>query len=908
MASNDLAAARSQLSQASSSLRLLRSTSQFNSRAVSPETQPLVSARQPVLFETVTRPESVKSKGQVVSDFLWLNRARSMGVRPFSRDVSYRRDLPSRQSLNDGQQLLAETLGIVPPKTEAFPLPTDLAKLEELFLQRDAANMKRVSAFDPTPNQAQQSEVPLSDFRMQKFLDEVESVKKQASEYHISKDKVATKEGGLLFKTKSGLLKEPYRAKERRSMPLPDWERPVHMGQGKPSGKQEIDLLGSWLDYMTYFYVDKGAYESAYQKTRAAQLIYTMCFRELIRQVSVHCAARGLLMDRIWNSSVEIFTKSEFAFVKELEELKHKFREVVAKAEKHYDDRLAVVTRKYAQLNADLRREAKRAEDKEHECDELKTSLTRERKRLKDMNDAIETLANASVAARVEEERKRLQEEYVKLRNKPQIHRRTVQTSTTEDEYLLQESLEVSSVPELRLKKAAPKRVVLQGFYDLRNRFHKTHELRSNAKGDFEVAEFADALVTEFPGLHKETNTEEDLGWQFFDKVAMDKLRRRLLDISEEEIGKGLWVSDYAELLRERKHRDASLVFAMQSLWAVKTPMLTGVRHRGTQLFGHEVKEELEGGSDTPSSSVSSVDFKPLGPRRDSIDVQNHVRSLEELLGKAGRRTSLVGTVGRLGMELIKTAEVAEETVTVPTAVIDAMGKMMVSTVFAKPESIEVKSPSPVPEDSSKDDLSDISEEPSSPIEPATPEPKPLLEDACIQTDSLPVADSTVQTETPEPPSPVVVVDEPEPAVAPKRAVQAPSLTLKVALRRTHPSTKLLLELAQTDTSELRASMHIKTLMKTINSFYADRIAAVRESASLKRVPLVESLYELLLARHGLKSVAEKKLREVLSTAVVFAEKLQRVSLFVSFSGLRDRYSTEDWNCYLSLSDALSRW
>jgi len=117
-----------------------------------------------------------------------------------------------------------------------------------------------------------------------------------------------------------------------------------------------------------------------------------------------------------------------------------------------------------------------------------------------------------------------------------------------------------------------------------------------------------------------------------------------------------------------------------------------------------------------------------------------------------------------------------------------------------------------------------------------------------------------------------------------------------------------LLELAQTDTSELRASMHIKTLMKTINSFYADRIAAVRESASLKRVPLVESLYELLLARHGLKSVAEKKLREVLSTAVVFAEKLQRVSLFVSFSGLRDRYSTEDWNCYLSLSDALSRW
>ena len=906
MASRDLAVARLQLNSASSSLRLLRSTSQFNSRAMSPEAQPLGSARQPALFDTATRPESVRSKGQVVSDFLWLNRARSMGVAAFSRDVSYRRDLQSRKSLNEGQQMLAETLGLAPPKTEAFPLPTDLGKLEQLFLQREAANKKPVSAFDPTPNQAPASEAPLPDFRMQMFLDEVESVKKQASEYHISKDKAATKEGGLLFKTKSGLLKEPYRAKDRRTAMQPDWERPVHMGQGKPSGKQEIDLLSSWLDYMTYYYVDRAAYESAYQKTRAAQLIYTMCFRELIRQVSVHCAARGLLMDRIWNSSVEIFTKSEFAFVKQLEELKHKFREVVVKAEKHYDEKLAVVTKKYAQLNADLRREAKRAEDKERESEELKTSLARERKRLKDMNDAIETLANASVAARVEEERKRLQEEYVKLRNKPQIPRRTVQTSTTEDEYLLQESLEVSSVPELRLKKAAPKRVVLQGFYDLRNRFHKTHELCTNAKGDFEVAEFSEALVTEFPGYHKETNTEADLGWQFFDLAGMEKLKRRLLDISEEEIGRGLWVSDYAELLKERKHRDASLVFAMQSLWAVKHPVLTGVRHRGTQLFGHEVKEELEAGDDTPCSSSSSVDFKPLGPRRDSIDVQNQIHSLEELLGRADRRTSLAGTVGQLGMELLRTADVAEETVTMPTSVLTSMGKMMVSTVFAS--KAETMSPTLVPEEPSQEDISDTSEEPSSPVQPLTPGFRPVLADACIQTDSLQVADSIVQTESEKPPPVVVAIEEPEPAIVSKRATLTPSPTLKVVLKRTHPSTKILMELAQADISELRATMHIKTLMKTINSFYADRIAAVRESSSLKRIPLVESLYELLQARHGLKSVAEKKLREVLSTALVSAEKLQRVSLFVHFSGLRDRYSTEDWNCYLSLSDTLSRW
>lgn len=46
-------------------------------------------------------------------------------------------------------------------------------------------------------------------------------------------------------------------------------------------------------------------------RIKCAQLIHTMCFREIIRQVSSVCIERGLLMDKIWNSNITLFAASE---------------------------------------------------------------------------------------------------------------------------------------------------------------------------------------------------------------------------------------------------------------------------------------------------------------------------------------------------------------------------------------------------------------------------------------------------------------------------------------------------------------------------------------------------------------------------------------------------------------------
>jgi hypothetical protein len=42
---------------------------------------------------------------------------------------------------------------------------------------------------------------------------------------------------------------------------------------------------------------------------RDAQLLFSVAFHEIIRQVSVHCLERGHLMGKIWWSEMELFNR-----------------------------------------------------------------------------------------------------------------------------------------------------------------------------------------------------------------------------------------------------------------------------------------------------------------------------------------------------------------------------------------------------------------------------------------------------------------------------------------------------------------------------------------------------------------------------------------------------------------------
>eukprot|EP01029_Cantina_marsupialis_P019954 TRINITY_DN4649_c0_g3_i1.p1 TRINITY_DN4649_c0_g3~~TRINITY_DN4649_c0_g3_i1.p1 ORF type:complete len:1489 (+),score=463.05 TRINITY_DN4649_c0_g3_i1:83-4549(+) len=75
----------------------------------------------------------------------------------------------------------------------------------------------------------------------------------------------------------------------------------------KPSGRREVVLLEKWLQEMLNgINVDS---LPPVEVVENAQLIYSSCFHELMRQVSVHCVERGSLLDKIWKTYVGLFER-----------------------------------------------------------------------------------------------------------------------------------------------------------------------------------------------------------------------------------------------------------------------------------------------------------------------------------------------------------------------------------------------------------------------------------------------------------------------------------------------------------------------------------------------------------------------------------------------------------------------
>mmetsp|Transcript_93107 Transcript_93107/g.201372 ORF Transcript_93107/g.201372 Transcript_93107/m.201372 type:complete len:80 (-) Transcript_93107:175-414(-) len=64
-------------------------------------------------------------------------------------------------------------------------------------------------------------------------------------------------------------------------------------------------------------------------RMRCAQLICTVCYKEIVRQNAVVCLERGLLMDRIWNSNITLFTVAEDLYLNRCKQIENNFKNAV---------------------------------------------------------------------------------------------------------------------------------------------------------------------------------------------------------------------------------------------------------------------------------------------------------------------------------------------------------------------------------------------------------------------------------------------------------------------------------------------------------------------------------------------------------------------------------------------------
>mmetsp|Transcript_18685 Transcript_18685/g.38010 ORF Transcript_18685/g.38010 Transcript_18685/m.38010 type:complete len:147 (+) Transcript_18685:3-443(+) len=128
------------------------------------------------------------------------------------------------------------------------------------------------------------------------------------------------------------------------------WER-VLFPSKVPAGRRDVQLLHTWVSDMVTR-LRRTQHESSLPEEsvlKEAQVLFSVAFHEMIRQVSVHCLERGYLMGKIWWSEMELFQRllqlrqadaqlverEREAHCAEAEMLRRKVEEMQAKLDEH---------------------------------------------------------------------------------------------------------------------------------------------------------------------------------------------------------------------------------------------------------------------------------------------------------------------------------------------------------------------------------------------------------------------------------------------------------------------------------------------------------------------------------------------------------------------------------------------
>ena len=76
-----------------------------------------------------------------------------------------------------------------------------------------------------------------------------------------------------------------------------------------PAGRRDVVLLHAWVNDMIARLKQTSSNLREEEMLKDAQLLFSVAFHEIIRQVSVHCLERGYLMGKIWWSEMELFQR-----------------------------------------------------------------------------------------------------------------------------------------------------------------------------------------------------------------------------------------------------------------------------------------------------------------------------------------------------------------------------------------------------------------------------------------------------------------------------------------------------------------------------------------------------------------------------------------------------------------------
>lgn len=129
-------------------------------------------------------------------------------------------------------------------------------------------------------------------------------------------------------------------------------------------------------------------------RIKATQLIYSICLKELIRQVSANCLERGLLLDKIWNSNITLFTVAEEVYQVECRNIKNEFHQNMADAELKFQEELDLLREKVEAVKKSLADKDFEIMKKQQKIDYLNEDLSNEKQQTEFLSSEINRIVD----------------------------------------------------------------------------------------------------------------------------------------------------------------------------------------------------------------------------------------------------------------------------------------------------------------------------------------------------------------------------------------------------------------------------------------------------------------------------------------------------------------------------------
>ena len=121
---------------------------------------------------------------------------------------------------------------------------------------------------------------------------------------------------------------------------------------GVPSSRSDAIALLKWFDSMTGRLGSEGAGLEGEEKFDLVQTVYYICYKELARQVSVHCAERGSVIEKLWQAYSRLIKEMSEAHGKSLARSQQMHEEEIKMAEEKQRDGMLSLQQTCAELNA----------------------------------------------------------------------------------------------------------------------------------------------------------------------------------------------------------------------------------------------------------------------------------------------------------------------------------------------------------------------------------------------------------------------------------------------------------------------------------------------------------------------------------------------------------------------------